>query len=91
MLRVVVIVASVLLPMAALAQTDGSVLDEQLSRAQAAQMIADHGYFEMDDLRELPDGSWRCTALAGPDQRVVVTMDKQGHITETDLPSRRGQ
>jgi hypothetical protein len=91
MFRVVVIVASVLLPTAALAQSDGSVLDAQLSRAQAAQMIADHGYFEMDDLRRLPDGSWQCTALAGPNQRVVVTMDRKGHITEGDLPSRRSQ
>lgn len=91
MFRVVVIVASLLLPMSALAQSDGSVLNQRLSRAQAAQMIADHGYFEVNDLRQLPDGSWRCTALAGPGQRVVVIMDKSGHITETDLPSRRDQ
>ena len=64
-----------------------AMAQEPLSRAQALQMIADRGYFETNGLKRAPDGSWHCTALAGPGQRVALTLDKNGTITENDLPA----
>ncbi len=98
MIRFAVALALLVLPVAAAAQAPGDVpapkraeaaamTPEPLSRAQVLQMIADHGYFEMSGLEQAPDGSWHCTALAGPGQRVAITLDKNGAITETDLPS----
>jgi hypothetical protein len=96
MIRLALALVCLHLPVAALAQTGGAaampapagaaMASEPLSRAQVVQMIADRGYFEMDDLRRGRDGSWRCTALAGPGRRVAITMDKRGNITQTDLP-----
>lgn len=97
MVRLALLLCLSLLPAAALAQPDdgalgpmGSAPDqivaEPMSRAQVAQTIRDHGYFELADLARQQDGSWTCTALAGPGQRVAVTMDKSGRITQTDLP-----
>jgi hypothetical protein len=92
---IVALVFLLLLPVAALAQATGagapppagtSPPAEPLSRAQVVQMIANRGYFEMSGLKKLPDGSWRCTALAGIGKRVAVTMDRYGNITQTDLP-----
>lgn len=89
-----------LLPAIAAAQTLGgaapppkraetaAMAAEPLSRAQVLQMIADRGYFETNDLTQAPDGSWHCTALAGPGQRVALTLDKNGTIIENDLPAK---
>jgi hypothetical protein len=95
MFRIVVILA-LLLPAAALAQTQlaaptarkpAVMAPEPLSRAQIRQMIADRGYFEIDGLEQAPDGTWHCTALAGPGQRVALTLDRNGAITENDVPA----
>ncbi|MGO8918525.1 MAG: hypothetical protein ACLQJR_21705 [Stellaceae bacterium] len=40
----------------------------------------------MGDLAQQQDGSWTCTALAGPDRRVALRVDKSGAITQKDLP-----
>jgi hypothetical protein len=75
MVRVAAALAFLLLTLAASAPAIadaapvGGGAEEALSRAQVVQMIADHGYFEMADLRRLPDGRWSCTALAGPGRR----------------------
>ena len=59
---------------------------EAMSRAQIAQMIADRGYFEMGGLTPQRDGSWTCTALAGPGRRVALTIERNGTILQKDLP-----
>jgi hypothetical protein len=86
----------IVLPATALAQAEGGALgptdpsrqavSEPMSRAQIAQMIADRGFFEMSGLAPQQDGSWTCTAMAGPDRRVRLTVDKNGTITQKDLP-----
>jgi Peptidase propeptide and YPEB domain len=95
MFRIVVMLA-LLLPAAALAQTPvaaptpgkpTAAMREPLSRAQIQQMIADRGYFEIDGLEQGPNGSWHCTALAGPGQRVALTLDQNGAIIENDVPA----
>jgi len=96
MIRLAVALCLIVLLAVALAQTgDGALgpmdaprgqVSEPMSRAQVAQMIADHGYFEMGDLARQQDGSWTCTALAGPGRHVRLTVDKSGKITQRDLP-----
>ncbi len=95
MIRLAMALCLIVLPATALAQADDGALGpmgspqsvpEPMSRAQIAQMIADRGYFEMGDLARQQDGSWTCTALAGPDRRVRLTVDKNGTITQRDLP-----
>ena len=76
---------------AAPASRGAAALHEPLSRAQVAQTIADRGYFEMDGLRQGRDGNWRCTALSGPGQRVTITVDPYGNITEESPIHAAGQ
>lgn len=96
MFRFVLALGSLLLPLSALAQAAPApsaemMREEQPSRAQVAQMIADRGYFEIDDLHRGRDGDWHCTAMAAAGKRVAVTFDKQGNISETELPPTRRQ
>lgn len=93
MLRLAMALCLIVLP--ALAQAEDGALgpmgppqsvSEPMSRAQIAQMIADRGYFEMGGLAQRQDGSWTCTAMAGPDRRVRIRVDKNGTITQRDLP-----
>ena len=63
----------------------GATVAEPMSRSQIAQLVADHGYFEMDGLRHQGDGSWTCTAMAGPGRRVALTI-RNGAISERTLP-----
>ncbi|HUC63917.1 MAG TPA: hypothetical protein VMA53_00730 [Stellaceae bacterium] len=64
---------------------------ERLSRAQARQMIADRGYFELSGLSQDKDGGWRCSAMAMAGKRVIVTLDKNGNISESDAPDTSRQ
>jgi hypothetical protein len=64
---------------------------ERLSRAQARQMIADRGYFELGDLTRDKDGGWHCTARAGAGRRVIVTLDRNGNINEIEAPETSRQ
>ncbi len=57
-----------------------------LSRAQITQLIADRGYFEIADLNRRSDGLWTCTALRGPNERVRLSVDGSGHISEMPRP-----
>jgi hypothetical protein len=102
MIRIVALLVLLLLPGVALAQgvaTDTAVPAprrdampmERLSRAQARQMIADRGYFELSDLTRGKDGGWRCTASAGAGRRVIVTLDKNGNIREIEAPETSRQ
>lgn len=96
MLRFAVTLCLMVLPVAASAQNQGALgppptprsdmVSEPMSRAQIAQMVADRGYFEIDGLAQQGDGSWTCTALAGPGRRVALTIRSNGAITERDLP-----
>jgi Peptidase propeptide and YPEB domain len=103
MLRVAVILTVLLLPGAALAQggaTSATVVPqhhdaappmERLSRAQARQMIADRGYFELRGLSHDKNGGWRCTATGGGGKRVIVTLDRNGNITQSEVPETSRQ
>lgn len=95
MIRFAVMLCLMLLPAVAAAQNEGALgppvprgdsISEPMSRAQIAQMVADRGYFEIDGLIQQRDGSWTCTALAGPDRRVALTIRSNGAITERELP-----
>jgi hypothetical protein len=95
MIRLAAALFLIVLPSAASAQAEGGALGpvpsgpdrmEQMSRAQVEQTIADQGYFEMDDLTRQRDGSWTCTAMAGPDRRVALTILRNGTILQKDLP-----
>jgi hypothetical protein len=87
-----------LLPAAAWSQREGALgpmmhddsVMEPLSRAQVAQAVADHGYFEVDNLARQDDGSWTCTALVASGKRVALTIHKNGTIVESDLPPHAG-
>lgn len=89
-----------LLPVTAWAQDEGALgpapaphtdeMREAMSRAQIAQMVADRGYFEIDNLTRQSDGSWTCTALAGPGKRVALTIRTNGSIIQRDLPPDAG-
>jgi hypothetical protein len=103
MIRIAVMLAVLLLPGVALAQgaatgtpalpqhRDAAMPMERLSRAQARQMIADRGYFELSNLTRGKHGGWRCTATAGAGKRVIVTLDKNGNISEIDAPETSRQ
>jgi len=103
MSRIALMLALLLVPGAALAQgadTGATVVPqhhaaampmERLSRAQARQMIADRGYFELSGLTRNKNGGWRCTASAGAGKRVIVSLDKNGNITEIDAPGTSRQ
>jgi hypothetical protein len=103
MIRIAVMLAVLLLPGVALAQgaatgtptlpqrRDAAMPMERLSRAQARQMIADRGYFELSGLTHEKDGGWRCSAMAMAGKRVIVTLDKNGNITESDAPETSRQ
>ena len=103
MVRIAVMLAVLLLPGVALAQgaaTSATVLPqhhdpampmERLSRPQARQMIADRGYFELSGLTHDKDGGWRCSAMAMAGKRVIVTLDKNGNIKESDAPETSRQ
>jgi hypothetical protein len=103
MSRIALMLALLLVPGAALAQGadtgatvvpqhhDAAMPMERLSRAQARQMIADRGYFELSGLTRNKNGGWRCTASAGAGKRVIVSLDKNGNITEIDAPGTSRQ
>ncbi len=97
MIRLATALCLIVLPVAAPTQTSegalgpmdaprGESLPEPMSRAQIAQTIADHGHLEMRGLAPQRDRSWTCAALLGPGRRVALTADKNGAITQRDLP-----
>jgi hypothetical protein len=95
MIRLAMALCLIVLPAAALPQAEDGArapmgpplsVSEPMSRAQIAQMIADRGYFEIGGLARQQDGNWTCTAMAGPDRPVRLTVDKNGTITQRDLP-----
>jgi hypothetical protein len=103
MIRIAVMLAVLLLPGAALPQaaaTGATAMPqhhgaatpmERLSRAQARQMIADRGYFEVSGLTRDNDGGWRCSAMAMAGKRVIVTLDENGNIRESEAPETSRQ
>jgi hypothetical protein len=62
----------------------GHFFSEPLSRAQVMQVILDHGYFEVGDLRQEGNGTWTCTASSDIGKRVTLTVDGDGNIVKTD-------
>jgi hypothetical protein len=102
MMRHAVALCLILLPAVAAAQGNsdgalGPILPRDterpaaMSRAQIAQMVADRGYYEMDGLRPQRDGSWTCIAMAGPGERVALTIRRDGTILQQDLPRQDAQ
>lgn len=100
MIRWAATLCLMLLPTMASAQSDGALgptppprrgaLTEPMSRAQIAQLVADRGYFEVNNLARQEDGTWTCTALTGPGRRVALTIRNNGAIIEKDLPQDAG-
>jgi hypothetical protein len=100
MTRLAVTLCLLLLPVVAWAQDEGALgpapvphsdeMRQAMSRAQIAQMVADRGYFEIDNLARQSDGSWTCTALAGVGKRVALTIRTNGAIIQKDLPQDAG-
>lgn len=101
MFRFAVMLCLMVLPAVAAAQNNGALgpapmphsdkVSEPMSRAQIAQLVADRGYFEIDGLTQQGDGSWTCTALAGPGKHVALTIRSNGTILQRDLPQDAGR